>query len=357
MTLSRPIHSEPLSVPLTRMLVRYLFCLSLFVLLTSAQGSAQVSGQGSAQVSAQGTAPPGLIPRPAPAPAYVLGAGDQLALHVMDMDEISDKPLRIDSAGFIDVPLAGKIQAAGLTLDQLKTELASKLSKYIQSPEISINLTEDQNHTVSVVGSVNTPGTHEVQGPKRLLEVVSMAGGVRPDAGPRLILTRQLKWGPIPLPGAKTDASNAYSVASISLDNLLHATEPADNILVEPNDVISIPKADAVYVVGDVKKAGGFELSTHESMSIIQALALAQGLDKDNAASRSRILRPAPGGDGKPKEIAVNIPRILSGADPDMPLYPNDVLYIPNSAGKATARRSAEAILAIVTGLIIFTPL
>ena len=280
-----------------------------------------------------------------------------MVLHVMDMEEVSDKPMRIDSAGLIDVPLAGQVHAAGLTMDQLKAALAAKLARYINTPQISISLTEDQNHPVSIIGSVNSPGVHQLQGQKRLLEVISMAGGIKADAGPKVILTREIKWGPIDLPGARTDSTSRYSTASLSLDDLMKATNPAENIMIEPNDVVSIPKAEVVYVVGDVKKAGGFELSTHETISILQALSLAQGLDHNSAAGKSKIIRPAPGGDGKPHEIPVNITKILAGTNPDVPLFANDVLFVPNSLAKSTARRSAEAILEVATGIVIYHPL
>jgi polysaccharide export outer membrane protein len=295
-----------------------------------------------------------LIPRQPTVPEYVLGAGDQIVLRVVDMEEISDKPLRIDPNGFIDLPMVGRVQASGLTVEQLKAELASKLSKYINKPQISINLTDNQSRPVSVIGSVNNPGVLQLQGPKRLIEVVSMAGGTRADAGGKIIVTRQLKWGKLPLEGAKVDGSGGFSTATISLDDTLASKNPADNILIEPNDIISIPKAEIVYVVGDVRKPGGFALTSHDTISILQALALAQGIDHDAAAGNSRIMRPAPGGDGKPHEIPVDIPKIFSGKAPDVPLYANDVLFVPNSAVKSTTRRAAEAVLQVATGVIIY---
>jgi polysaccharide export outer membrane protein len=295
-----------------------------------------------------------LIPRQPPMPEYVLGAGDQIVLRVVDMEELSDKPLKIDPNGFLDLPLAGRIQAGGLTIEQFKMELASKLRKYINSPEISVNLTDDQSRPVSVIGSVNNPGVHQLEGPKRLIEVISLAGGIRADAGGKIIVTRQLKWGKLPLENAKTDISGGFSTATLSVDDALSSKNPADNILIEPNDVIAIPKAEIVYVVGDVRKPGGFALSSHETISILQALALAEGIDHDAASGASKIMRPAPGGDGKPREIPVDIPKIFQGKAPDLPLYANDVLFIPNSAAKSTTRRAAEAVLQVATGVIIY---
>src|ERR1035437_2893441 len=129
------------------------------------------------QVHSQG----GLVARPPAAPEYVLGAGDQIVLHVIDMQEISDKPIRIDSSGFVDIPLAGRFRASGMTLEQFKSDLATRLSKYITNPQISVGLTDGQSRSVSIIGSVNAPGVHQLPGPERLIEVLSLAGGMKAD--------------------------------------------------------------------------------------------------------------------------------------------------------------------------------
>ncbi len=296
-----------------------------------------------------------LIVRQPPAVSeYILGSGDQLTIHVVDMEEIPDHPLRIDPNGFIDLPMVGRIEAGGQTIEQLREQLRAKLSRYISSPQISINLVENQSRSVSVVGSVNNPGVHALEGPRRLLEVISLAGGARADAGSRIVLTRQARWGELPVTGARMDATGGYSTATLSLEGLMSAASPADNILIDPGDVISVPKAEVVYILGNVKKAGGFPLASKDSMSVLQTLALAEGLAPNAAAGKAQILRPPPGGEGKVKEIPVNINAIERGQDPDLALYANDVLYVPNSLAKAGAKRSAEAILQVATGVLIY---
>lgn len=285
---------------------------------------------------------------------YILGAGDQLVLHVTDLDDITDRPLRIDPSGQIDLPLVGRVQAAGLTIDQLKAELKTSLGKYITKPQIAINLTENQSRPVSVVGAVNSPGVHQLEGPKHLLEVISMSGGIRTDAGPDVIVTREPRFGSLSAPGAKVVLSSGFSTARFSLDALMSSKNPEDNILVQPGDVISVPKADLIYVVGDVKKAGGFPLSTHASVSLLQAVSLAEGLGPFASAKHARILRPSPGGDGTPHEIEVDVQKIFAGQSPDVPLYANDVLFIPNSVTKATAARAIETVVGLTTGLLIY---
>ena len=288
------------------------------------------------------------------APAeYVMGPGDQILVHVSDVEEISDKPIAIDPSGFVDLPLAGRIQAGGLTVNQLKAVLTDKYSKYVTTPEISVNIAESSSQPVSVIGEVNNAGVHQLAGAKRLLEVISMSGGVKNDAGPNVIVTRDPRYGTIQ-GGHTTIDANGYSTATFSLDDLLSSKHPEDNIPIEPNDVVSVPKAELIYVLGDVKKAGGFQLSSHPTLSLLKALTLAEGLGPDNSASHARILRQYPGGDGTPHEIPVDITKIMSGKAPDVQLLANDVLFIPNSALKATSRRAAEVAIGLTTGILIY---
>ncbi len=294
------------------------------------------------------------LQRRAVASEYVLGSGDQLTIHVADLEGLTDRPLTVDPSGLIDLPLAGRVQAAGLTIPELKAELVSKLSKYISKPEVAINLAVSGSQPVSVIGEVNNPGVHQLDGTKRLLEVLSLSGGVKADAGPRVLVTREKKWGSITGTDKRVDPATGDTTASFSLDALMASRTPEDNIIVFPDDVISVPRADLVYVVGDVKKAGGFQLSTHETVLLTQALTLAEGLGPDSAAHNARILRPVPGGDGTPRQIPVDISKIFAGKSPDVLLYANDVLFIPVSGMKVTARRAMEAAIGVSTGLLIY---
>src|SRR5262249_24993209 len=171
----------------------------------------------------------------------------------------------------------------------------------------------------SVLGSVQNPGVHQLQGSKNLFEVLSLAGGLRPDAGAMVKITRRIKWGRIPLPGAADDPTGEFSVASVHVRSILSAANPADNILIRPEDVISVPKADLIYAIGAVRKAGGFVLGEHETISVLQALALAEGLDRLAAAQHGRILRMT---DGSPNriEIPVDLKKILAGTSADVSL-------------------------------------
>jgi polysaccharide export outer membrane protein len=296
-----------------------------------------------------------LIPRHEPAmTGYVLGSGDEISIHVEDLDDITDKPIRINPDGSLDLPLIGRVEASGLTLEELRASLRSRLTRYIINPKVVVNLINNQSRTVSVVGAVNSPGVRSLSEQQHLVDVISMAGGASKDAGYLVMITRQARFGEIPLPDASFDAAGAFSTASVPLDDLLASKNPSNNVLIYPGDVISIPRAEIVYVLGTVKKAGGFPLATKKSMSLLHTLSLAEGFDRDAAPGKARILRPTDGGDGQVREIPVNLSKILKGEDPDVPLYPNDILYVPNSLTKLTARRAAEAVLQVATGVLIY---
>jgi polysaccharide export outer membrane protein len=289
---------------------------------------------------------------PLPA-AYVLGPDDQIALQAPDIEEISGKPVRIDLGGNINLPLIGGVQAAGLTAVELQTRLKDRFKKYVKNPDITVSITEFRSQPVSVLGAVQNPGVYQLQGDKNLFGVLSLAGGLRPDSGATVKMTRRLQWGRLPLPNAADDPTGQYSVASIPLRSIMGAANPAENIAIKPQDVISVPRADMIYAVGAVRKSGGFVLGEHESISALQALALAEGLDRTASPQNAKILRTTENSPNR-TEIPVDIKKILAGTSADIALKADDILFIPTSAAKNVALRTFEAAIQIGTGVAIY---
>ena len=294
-------------------------------------------------------------PGPVAPTTYTLGADDQILIHATDVEEIGDKPVRIDSRGFINLPMAGRLQAAGLTSDALESQIAERLKKYVNSPVVTVSLVELRSQPISVLGEVQTPGVHQLEGQKTLFEVLSLAGGLRQAAGNLVKITRRLEWGPIPLPTAANDSTGKFSVASVSVKSIMSASNPAENILIRPNDVISVPKANLVYAIGAVRKPGGFVLGENESLSALQVLSLAEGLDRGASTQKARIMRNIPGSSNR-AEIPVDLQKILAGKASDVSLLSDDILFIPSSAAKNLATRSLEAAIQIGTGVAIYRP-
>jgi polysaccharide export outer membrane protein len=287
------------------------------------------------------------------AKAYVLGPNDQVRIWALGVEEMSAAPYRIDRAGGMDLPLLGRVQAQGLTLEELKAKLTEGLKKYVKQPDVTVSVADFGSQPVSVIGSVSNPGVHQLQGRKTLVEVLSLAGGLRPEAGHSIKITRALDRGRIPLASAKDDATGGFSVAEVSVKNVMEATKPEENIIIEPGDVISVPRAQMVYVIGQVRKPGGFVLNERESVSVLQALSLAEGLDRTAAPKQARILRRG-SPDGQRQEVPVNLPKILAGDAPDVPMESDDILLVPNSTAKSASLRALEAAIQVGTGVVIW---
>ncbi len=292
---------------------------------------------------------------PATMSSYVLGQGDQVTLRVVEADEIPDKPFRIDEKGSIDVPMIGAVHAAGLTVHELQTLLVTRFTAFIKNPQVAVFVNEMRSQPVSVLGAVNLPGVHQLQGHKTLVEVLATAGGLKPDAGYSVRITRHMEWGQVPLPGSSVTPDGLYSVGEVGLKGLLEAKNPADNIAVMPNDVLTIPVAEMIYVLGDVRKSGGFVLGERKGVSVLQALAMAEGTTPLARSNEARILRNSPGSEVR-AEIPVDLKKIMNGQAIDIAMQSNDVLFVPTSGVKKIRERALDAIFAIGSGVAIYRP-
>jgi polysaccharide export outer membrane protein len=285
--------------------------------------------------------------------AYELYPDDVIVIRVLEAEEISEKPLRVDPNGDISLPMLGTIHVGGLSLEQVTALVTKRLQTYFKHPQVSISITEFRSLTVSVFGSVANPGVLQVRGRKTLIEVLALAGGVKDDGGPIVKISRQMKWGVIPVPGSVVDPSGQVSVAEVKIKNIVNATNGSDNILILPEDVITVPRAEIVYVIGEVLRPGGFILRERENISLLQALSMAGGLSKLASSKRSRILR-AVAGNQERVQIPIDLSKVLSGKGKDSPLLPDDILFIPNSVSKTLTIRGAEAAITLGTGLAVY---
>ena len=155
------------------------------------------------------------------------------------------------------------------------------------------------------------------------------------------------------MPRARTDGTGQFSVAEVNVKRILNADSPEENIQIQPFDVISVPKAELVYVVGNVKRSGGFVLGDREKVTALQALSMAEGLDRDASSNGAKILRKPPEG-GERQELQVALGDILKGKKSDVPMEPDDILFVPSSVGKKVVMRTVEAAISIGTGVAIF---
>ena len=142
-------------------------------------------------------------------------------------------------------------------------------------------------------------------------------------------------------------------IVKVSLKKLLDSADPSLNAPVHPGDIVKVARAGIVYVVGEVKKPGGFVLKNNENISVLQALALAEGVTPTSAKSQARIIRTDLNTD-KRIEIPVDLGKILASKEPDPMLQPKDVVFVPDSSAKNAFYRGAEAALTTATGLAVY---
>lgn len=306
-----------------------------------------------ALVAGQQTPAPRTPRQPEDRSHYLLGPDDQVKIWALGFEEISDKPTKIDPSGNIDLPMIGKVHAGGLSVEQLKAELVQRFSKEVLAPQVSVEIADYGSQPVSVMGAVNHPGVYQLRGRKTLAELISMADGLRQDAGPRIIISRQIQYGPIPLRSARRDETGEFSMAGVAVKDLLAGTNPSENVLISPRDVITVPAAEAVYVMGEVRKPGEVVLKDSASMSVLQALSSAGGFGQTPAPQHSKIVRVVPGNSER-KEIPVDLRKVLAGKAEDIAMRPNDILVVPPSGPKKAAARAVEAAIQTATGIAIW---
>jgi polysaccharide export outer membrane protein len=299
---------------------------------------------------------------------YRIGSNDLLEINVFEAPELN-RSLRVSAGGDITMPLLGEVRAVGLSARELEKVLEDRLLKYMKDPHVGVFVSSIQSHPVSVAGAVKKPGVFQVQGPKSLLEMLSMAEGLADDAGDEVLVMRGagLQASANQTSGAKeqnasdatlntsgpVDRSNDEETTRINLKNLLESGNPQFNVAIFPGDIIKVSKAGIVYVVGEVKKPGGFVMKSHEQMSVLKAIALAQGLTSTSSKSHTRIIRTDEG-TGQKTELPVDLDKILSGKAPDPPLNAADIVFVPNSTGKTVLYKGSEAVMATASGLVIF---
>lgn len=298
---------------------------------------------------------------------YQIGPEDLLKISVLEAPDLS-RTVRVSDDGDISLPLLGTVEVAGLSTRGLESVLENLLRRtYMKDPQVSVFVKEMRSHAVSVFGAVEKPGVYQIRNAKTLIEVLSMAQGLADDAGDTVIVMRSGTDSGDPGRGVLLDskftATNEPSPKSaqsepspagqtthmisgtesitVNLKDLLDSSSSRSNVLVYPGDAVKVTRAGIVYVVGDVHKPGGFLLKTNENISVLQAIALAEGITPTSNRKKARIIL-AGEANGLRKEIPIDLKKILAGKAPDPLLRPNDILFVPTSSGKAALHGLAQ---------------
>ena len=303
---------------------------------------------------------------------YPIGPGDVLTITVPDLDEITQRKVRVSSLGTIELPLLGTVQAGGLSEEGLSQELDSHLQKFMFNPQASVFVEEYRNRQVAVVGAVIKPGLVLLDSPSEtILDVLTQAGGVVASAADQLILIpvqpgaagHPLLLPPVPaVPTAGTQVASAQdtkvnsatdavttsgtpnaassgmaqyaqpSGMASALTIPLRSTSLTDggeylNMPVRPGDVLVVPGGGQVMVVGWVKNPNHFEVGS--GLTVLGAVGAAGG--PMYAADTKDVALIRSGKDGSKVTIALDLDKISRGKAADVPVKANDVIDVPYS--------------------------
>jgi polysaccharide export outer membrane protein len=262
-----------------------------------------------------------------------LGPGDLIEISVFGVPDLSNK-LRVSSSGDVYLPLIDYVHVAELTTDEAQELIQKRLEDggFVRSPHVSIFVDESASQAITMVGEVSHPGPYPAIGDRRLFDMISLAGGLTDKAGRTVTIQR------------RGDPENIVVQLSENL-----AEDTKNDVEVFPGDMIIVSRAGIIYVVGDVNHPSGFMIEDN-SLSVLKALALAGGSTRTSSLTKTRILRQTPKGI---QEIPINLKKVLYAQAPDVALVKGDVLFIPGSAGKAAAYRTADAAMSLSTALAV----
>jgi polysaccharide export outer membrane protein len=340
---------------------------------------------------------------------YAIGNGDLLNVSVFDVPELS-RDVRVSQSGTIGIPLVPtRLHVAGLTESQAEQLIADVLQAQglVSHPEVGVIVKEHKSNPITIVGAVAHPMVYEADHRVTLLEALAQAGGVSNDAGDNIIVTRGhapsfiLVPNPEPVstpapgaaasmdnsegPAASSDeakpaanspafpsatesaqataatatASNDASgpppgnIITINLNELIEKGDTRNNILLQPGDIVTVPHAGIVYVLGAVNRPGGFVVSNDRTqLTTMKILALAGGVKNIAKLDHAVIIRKDD--QGKQTETEVDLKKVLNQKSEDLQMRPSDILYIPDSHTKQFLLTVATLALAIAAAAAIY---
>jgi polysaccharide export outer membrane protein len=274
---------------------------------------------------------------------YLIGPDDLISISVLESADLS-RDVRVASDGTIGLPLlAEHVHVAGLSLAQAEALLKKKYqeSGILNDPNITISLKDLESKPVTVSGAVRQPGVFQVSGSVRLLRLLSLAGGLAEGAG----LTVQV---------IHEEVTGSQHVTEVRVADLRLGLEEA-NVAVRGGDIVNVPPAGAIYVLGAVNKPGRYLLpSDTEQATVLNILALAEDTKRTAKLSHTVLIRKK-GNSGDVEQIPLDLKKILTREQPDVVVRANDVLFVPDSTAKRAFSRGLEAAMQVATGVILLS--
>ena len=278
-----------------------------------------------------------LVPVYAQDDRYRIGPGDVLDIRVYNRPQLSREAVRVEGNGMIRMPLVeNDIQAACHTEGELAKEISTRYARYYKNLQVDVFIKEYHSKQVAVIGAVNEQSRFELQRRVRLLELLTYAKGPSAKAGQTINIVHSNASSP-----CKEQTDDATAFSSYKLSEVLQG-DPKSNPYLEAGDIVTLPEADQVYVVGNVFMP--LTIPLKEPITLTRAIAMAGGLRQDTKKDKIRILRQEPGTTTR-KEITVDLAAIEKKSSEDLALAPNDIIDVPTSAGKSFLRSLVQGVV------------
>ena len=265
-------------------------------------------------------------------PTQSIGANDLLSIAIYDSPELS-RTVRVSPTGSIKLPmLPSPLMVTGKLPVELESLIAAALIKaeILVSPVVTVSVAEYNSRPINITGAVRNPLTFQAIGNTRLLDAINKAGGLTENAASEILVT------------TKASDEVPRSVTHISIKELLNASKPALNLPLSGGEEISVPPAGRVFILGNVKRPGAFPLRDASEGTVLQMLALAEGL---TSFSTKEVYIYRLGAEGFRSEIAVNLESILKRKAPDVAVLPDDILHIPDNKNRRLGMAAIEKLL------------
>jgi polysaccharide export outer membrane protein len=279
-------------------------------------------------------------PSPNNLPIQSIGPNDLVAVSVYGSPE-QTRTIRVSQDGFIRLPMLNeRIPAKGLMPSELEEAIAQALQKgeLIVDPFVTVTVAEYHSRPISVVGAVRSPVTFQALGTVTLLDALARAGGLTPDAGNEILLSRH---------SIAEDGLTTTLVQRIPVKTLIDAADPDVNVKLAGGEEIRVPEAGKLFVLGNVKKPGAFSMRDGANITVLKALAVAEGLTP-YAGRHAYIYRRE--ASGTKNEIPIELKQIMNRKSPDVPLMADDILYVPDAKGTRATLAALEKILIFGSG-------
>ena len=232
---------------------------------------------------------------------YVVGPQDVLTITSYDQNDLSGR-FSVEADGTFTYPLIGRVKAGGLTLRQVEAQVKKQLKDggFFNNPQITVAVDQYKSQKIFINGEVRVPGTYPLSGNMNLVEALARAGSTLPSASGEAVIvhpSNQNVTGPV-LPNQE----NAESIVRVNLRDLENGVF-SQNALLRDGDTIFIPRAESVYVFGQVKNPGAYPLQ-QKNTTVLQALSLAGGVTDRGSTARIDIVRIV---NGEKKEMRVKL--------------------------------------------------